>query len=607
MPFSRRQVYAGDGKYRRVRKGEAVRAPLPSTNEERERAVGQTFEDAVKATLATPHLQYKHLVRLLEDPRYGPVEIVDKFPWDVFESHFRQSERFLMEQLRDGATQEVAAVHGYFNAKDPHVLLWGARHAAEMVTHISEDQRRLLRNHVMNAHLSGIAPKQLAREIRNLIGLTPAWQTAVTNYHRGLLDKGVDEKFAAKQSARYHDRLVKARAKMIARTEVMRAENEGKLLGWQQAIDFGFLTPNGKVRWKTAITNVCPICLPMDNAEIDFGPGNEFQVSDPRGKVWGVRTPPAHPHCRCTILYVPPSAEQMAQEVGLDLGQLIAEITPGTYQPDPEPEEDPDLEPEDSHSGVSAIPDPPTFTTRAEAQKWAETYLAPTSRTETHWRMVNGKMVDSAVPVTRTINFEDLNVEAINPLVQELVNFSREYPETFDHLHALGTLQAIYRDLPGYPRRVPGSTYAQTTRDNNTGATTLGLNKTWFSGKNVKRYRDSFITDVSTGWHPATSADEIATTVIHEIGHLIHYSIAAADSGWSSSLIEALVTHTGHPASFWDLSRPDTQDYVASQLSRYALNNWFEFVAEAWAGYKTHPSPTPIMQAVGEWMVQRGK
>ena len=74
--------------------------------------------------------------------------------------------------------------------------------------------------------------------------------------------------------------LSKTRAEMIARTEIIRAFNEG---AWQRYKAAGFK----RWKWLTAADErVCAICGPKD------------------GRVYpeGAQRPPAHPRCRCTIL-----------------------------------------------------------------------------------------------------------------------------------------------------------------------------------------------------------------------------------------------------------------------------------------------------------------
>lgn len=659
MPFIRKQVYAGNGQLRRKRRSDPDHAPVHVTHAEREKWLGDTFADAVRLTLADPNVQFSKLTRLLDDPRFGVSHIVDTFPWEVFERKFREAEQIVLDQLRDGGTATAAASNFTFDARDPEVLIYGAKHAAEMVTNITETQRRELRNLVMSSHLRGIAPKTLAKDIRLVVGLTPAWQQAVVKFHHGLLDKGVDPKFAAKQAEKYSARLLKTRSEMIARTEVMRAENYGKILGWKQAISYGMLSPGGKKTWHTAITNVCPICLPMDGTAIDLD--SNFMVSDGR-KGWSVLVPPAHPNCRCTITYAPPSIEDVLDGTGLTIESLMAEITEGTYQPEDEDNvSDPadELNSEAENVTSPAIPDPPRFRRTSEAETWAREHLSDTGRTETVRMVVDTLPADVEAymqwvvqrmkadygpdyqvsaydfdnpaliriygeqnpdsrhrrfwrdverPVARFISFEDLNLDVAQEMVDAAVDYARTSPEVWTNITRYGTLQAIYRDQPELPNKIPGGTYAQATDNSFRINNTLGVNKVWFSTKGLPRYKAQFANDVQTGWHPAHPAvSAIRATLDHEFAHIITYTIVRRQKvdPAAPKLIDYLSRYTGQPESFWNLSDLRCRDFIARNLSRYATKNWDEFVSEAYTAGLNDPdaaAANPLVNAVMSWV-----
>ncbi len=86
-----------------------------------------------------------------------------------------------------------------------------------------------------------------------------------------------------------------ARAEMIARTETMRASNEGQQEAWDQAVTAGLLTGNEQQEWITADDEAtCPICDPMDGVTV--GLDEMFEVDGDE-----IDGPPAHPNCRCTL------------------------------------------------------------------------------------------------------------------------------------------------------------------------------------------------------------------------------------------------------------------------------------------------------------------
>ena len=82
----------------------------------------------------------------------------------------------------------------------------------------------------------------------------------------------------------------KVRAKMIAVTEVTNSYAGGNLETWRAS---GLVE---KKRWNTAGTDVCPICVGLDQQVV---PLNATFISDYDGSVYD--RPPAHPRCKCWV------------------------------------------------------------------------------------------------------------------------------------------------------------------------------------------------------------------------------------------------------------------------------------------------------------------
>jgi SPP1 gp7 family putative phage head morphogenesis protein len=79
------------------------------------------------------------------------------------------------------------------------------------------------------------------------------------------------------------------RAELIAVTEVTRAFAEGNIRAWKET---GVIQ---KKEWVTAFDElVCPICSPLNGKVV--GMDEEFAP--------GIKSPPAHPRCRCVIVGV---------------------------------------------------------------------------------------------------------------------------------------------------------------------------------------------------------------------------------------------------------------------------------------------------------------
>jgi hypothetical protein len=137
----------------------------------------------------------------------------------------------------------------------------------------------------------------------NANGLFPRYANAVANYAERTAAKlakdGVTGSKALKivqdRSDKYAQKLRRSRAKMISRTEIMRANNAGRLAASDQAAAKGlFDRDKAKRQWISAPQDSCFIC----------GPLNEVAV--PYNETWYEGEPAyVHPNCRCTWILLP--------------------------------------------------------------------------------------------------------------------------------------------------------------------------------------------------------------------------------------------------------------------------------------------------------------
>lgn len=145
-----------------------------------------------------------------------------------------------------------------FDVTNPQAVEWITSHAGELITGISESTREDIVDLVEAAFEEQFDVDDLADRISELIG---------------------DE----------------SRAETIARTETMRASNEGQSQLWDQAVEEGLLTGAEKQVWITTPDDrLCPICEPMDGVTTTLD--GTFDVDGDE-----IDGPPAHPNCRCTI------------------------------------------------------------------------------------------------------------------------------------------------------------------------------------------------------------------------------------------------------------------------------------------------------------------
>jgi hypothetical protein len=134
-------------------------------------------------------------------------------------------------------------------------------------------------------------------------GLTERYAVAV--YHRAekLVEANPNMTFSTlKQRVKtYGARLRRSRARTIARTEIMRASNFGRLEAMEQAANQGLVNPaTARKQWSTSRFDVCEICVPL-NGQTQPMRGGMFVA----GSGWSGPSPPAHPNCRCVVRLLP--------------------------------------------------------------------------------------------------------------------------------------------------------------------------------------------------------------------------------------------------------------------------------------------------------------
>lgn len=151
--------------------------------------------------------------------------------------------------------------------------------ALRLITGFTDQQRELTRAILVDGITEGINPREMARRLRDHIGLTERQYRAIQAYRRSLEELNAnalarelrDRRFdrtvqAALRSGRalspqqidqmvgaYRDRMIRYRAQVISRTEALRAVHEGVEEMYEQAIEAGELDPGSLQRqWKTA-------------------------------------------------------------------------------------------------------------------------------------------------------------------------------------------------------------------------------------------------------------------------------------------------------------------------------------------------------------------
>lgn len=184
-----------------------------------------------------------------------------------------------------------------FSLLNPQALADARKNAARFVVETSASTQAGIRAAIARSFAEGIAPKDVARLLRPMIGLTDRMAQAVINFRGELITGGTAEEAASSQAARYSARLLNRRAETIARTEIIDASAAGQLAGWQAAADAGLLDVTRTQReWiVTDDDRLCELCQEMDGQKVAFD--SPFIAPD-GGAIDG---PTLHPNCRCTV------------------------------------------------------------------------------------------------------------------------------------------------------------------------------------------------------------------------------------------------------------------------------------------------------------------
>ena len=214
-----------------------------------------------------------------------------------------------------------------FDRASPTATQFAKTEAAKLVTEITATSERSIRNVIHRAFNEQVIPRstissvveiledvapglkspnQLAMFVStgvNVNGLIPQYSNAVYNSMGkvawDLSQQGITGEKAlqivTKKGNAYAKKLRRSRARMIARTEVMTAQNRGRMEAYNQAAKAGLIDPvKARVQWSTAPIDACPTCVGMSGQTVmlneNFSPVSE---------------PPAHPNCRCTTRLLP--------------------------------------------------------------------------------------------------------------------------------------------------------------------------------------------------------------------------------------------------------------------------------------------------------------
>ena len=149
----------------------------------------------------------------------------------------------------------------------PHFQRWLREHMSTMVNQTSGTSIGALKATLRDGINRGRHPMRLAKDLKQSIGLTEPHAKAVAKLRAKLEADGVPAGRADKQVEAYRQKLIRYRARNIARTESMQSVSAGRQKLWEQltADDAWPDERPPKKSWLTSLDEAtCEICQPMN-------------------------------------------------------------------------------------------------------------------------------------------------------------------------------------------------------------------------------------------------------------------------------------------------------------------------------------------------------
>ena len=248
----------------------------------------------------------KLLDAIMHRPLDQVVDMIPIDPWvDIQESIAAELEGDLIAGGHRYAQQvpamRKATVNFRFDEPSSNASRWARTQSGTLITNVTTSQRNTVRTFVSGSLNAGDPSRTVARNLRNVVGLTPQQAGWVQNFEDRLVSRYVGEGMtlqaaqarAAGPTARYHARIHRYRTETIARTEILTASHEGRRQAWDQGLRQGFISPNARQEWSAEVDDrACAICEELDRTTVRIG--EMFPDGDP----------PIHPMCRCDVLLI---------------------------------------------------------------------------------------------------------------------------------------------------------------------------------------------------------------------------------------------------------------------------------------------------------------
>lgn len=177
----------------------------------------------------------------------------------------------------------------------PEVIAeWIGRRQQTILAGFTDGQSRAVRaliNH--HATVEPLSQRALAELLRPVLSLTEAQTASLLKIRASLQAQGKFGDTLELSVTREASRMVRQRANVIARTELATAWNGGAQVTMERAEASGAFARPLKKTWRAQPGKPCPTCAGLHGRSVALTAGFDGAF----------QTPPAHPGCRCVVLY----------------------------------------------------------------------------------------------------------------------------------------------------------------------------------------------------------------------------------------------------------------------------------------------------------------
>lgn len=237
-------------------------------------------------------------------------QVVDTFPWEATAFTLSQTVNAFKRAIKGGIGKGFPKTGfvGRFDYTDPRSTEYALQQSAKLVTNMTGQMKDQVRAVVGRAFTEGIPVYDTARELRSVINLTKRQEVTLSKFadlnRARLMEEGLTgrklEQRLNEVVERQYKKMISQRSKVIARNEILQAENAGRMLGFEQSVEQGWASPLSVKRWSTSTDErTCSICGPMNGMSVQWNQYFPNGIYDPSD---------AHIMCRCSVSLLEPDS-----------------------------------------------------------------------------------------------------------------------------------------------------------------------------------------------------------------------------------------------------------------------------------------------------------